>query len=83
MFKKFSLFMCLLTCHLAYSQITGENDTYATLEQYASHLVRFNRYHPQEKVYVHMDNRSYYVGDTLFFKAYVMNATTHRPTMNS
>ena len=75
--------MCLLTCHLAYSQITGENDTYATLEQYASHLVRFNRYHPQEKVYVHMDNRSYYVGDTLFFKAYVMNATTHRPTMNS
>ena len=30
-----------------------------------------------------MDNRSYYIGDTLFFKAYVFNATTHRLTKTS
>ena len=30
-----------------------------------------------------MDNRSYYIGDTIFFKAYIFNATTHRLTRNS
>ena len=50
------------------------------LEDYATNIARFNRHFPQEKVYLHMDNRSYFIGDTLFFKAYVMNATTHRPT---
>jgi hypothetical protein len=30
-----------------------------------------------------MDNRSYYVGDTIWFKAYVMEATTLHPTQLS
>ena len=46
------------------------------IEDYAINIVRFNRHFPQEKVYLHMDNRSYCVGDTIWFKAYVMNATT-------
>ena len=51
---------------------------YAQLERYAENIYAFSRAYPQEKVYLHMDNRSYYVGDTIFFKAYVMHAATHR-----
>lgn len=38
--------------------------------------------HPQiqEKIYLHADNRSYYLGDTLWYKAYVMCADDLRPT---
>ena len=34
----------------------------------------------QEKVYVHTDNTCYFVGDTLWFKAYVVRADNLQPT---
>ena len=34
----------------------------------------------QEKVYVHTDNQCYFVGDTLWYKAYVVRADNLRPT---
>jgi len=34
----------------------------------------------QEKVYVHTDNTCYFVGDTLWYKAYVLRADNLRPT---
>ena len=56
--------------------VFGDNNE--KLESYAAHIAQFNRHNPQEKVYLHMDNRSYFIGDTLYFKAYIMNATSHR-----
>ena len=35
---------------------------------------------PQEMVFVHMDNTCYFLGDTLFYKAYVQRSDTGRPT---
>ena len=37
---------------------------------------QFNSIYPQEKVYLHFDNTSYYSGETIWFKAFVVNATT-------
>lgn len=34
----------------------------------------------QEKVYVHTDNTCYYIGDTLWYKAYVLRADNLQPT---
>ena len=34
----------------------------------------------QEKVYIHTDNMCYFVGDTLWYKAYVVRADNLRPT---
>ncbi len=34
----------------------------------------------QEKVYVHTDNSTYFVGDTLWYKAYVLRADNLQPT---
>ena len=54
-----------------------------SISAYVRNIAYFNRFYPQEKVYIHMDNRSYFLGDTIWFKAYVMNATTLRPTETS
>ena len=50
------------------------------LSQFVQNIGTFNRILPQEKVYLHFDNTAYYIGDTLWFAAYVVTATDHRPT---
>lgn len=43
----------------------------AVFDQYMSQAQTFADTYPQEKAYLHFDNTSYYVGDTIWFKAYV------------
>lgn len=43
------------------------------------HLMDF----PQEKVYVHTDKSYYFAGDTIWLKAYLVNAITHFPNNGS
>lgn len=40
------------------------------LDGWAQRLKLFGEKLPQEEVFLHMDNTSYYLGDTLYFKAY-------------
>ena len=35
---------------------------------------------PQEMVFIHMDNTCYFLGDTLYYKAYVQRSDTGKPT---
>lgn len=39
--------------------------------QYMNQAQTFANNFPREKAYLHFDNTSYYVGDTIWFKAYV------------
>ena len=39
--------------------------------QYMNQAQTFANNYPREKAYLHFDNTSYYVGDTIWFKAYV------------
>ncbi len=45
-----------------------------------SRLHKFAETIPQEKVYIHMDNTSYMLGDTIWFKAYLRQTGTDRPS---
>ena len=40
-------------------------------QQYMNQAQTFANSYPREKAYLHFDNTSYYVGDTIWFKAYV------------
>ena len=40
-------------------------------------LDHMNRYFPQEKIYIHTDKSNYLIGETLWFKAYLLDASTH------
>ena len=46
----------------------------ATHEKFVNNIDRFNRYFPQEKVYLHFDNTGYFLDEKIWFKAYVMRA---------
>ncbi len=48
------------------------------LSGYASNMMRFSELCTQEKVYLQFDNTSYYTGETIWFKAYVVNASDNR-----
>ena len=41
---------------------------------------RFDYNYPREKVYVHFDNTAYLTGDTIWYKAYVVRASSLKPT---
>jgi len=48
------------------------------LMRFAGNIHQFNSIFPQEKVYIQFDNTSYYTGETIWFKAFVVNASTLR-----
>jgi hypothetical protein len=52
----------------------------STFERYFVQAQAFDRAYPREKVHLHLDNASYYQGDTIWFKAYVVTADSLRPS---
>ncbi len=53
--------------------------TPATVGDWAKRLKAFGQSIPQEEVFLHMDNTCYYLGDTIYYKAY-MRLSTGRPS---
>ncbi len=47
-----------------------------SLMKFAGNIHQFNTIFPQEKVYLQFDNTSYYTEETIWFKAFVVNAST-------
>lgn len=48
--------------------------------RYFCYAQNFADSYPREKVSLHLDNASYYLGDTIWFKAYVVTAEQNLPT---
>ena len=72
-----SILLCALLASLPmYGQPEGED----TLLSLATRLQRFGERIPQEKVFVHIDNTCYYLGDTIWFAAYTRQTNTDRPS---
>ncbi len=44
------------------------------LNSFTQHFATFAREYPQEKAYLHFDNTAYFLGETIWFKAYVVTA---------
>lgn len=51
-----------------------------TFNHYLDQALSFAKAYPREKAYLHFDNTSYYVGDTIWFKAYVTLSEELLPT---
>ena len=52
----------------------------STLEGWADRLEKFGKSIPQEQVFIHMDNSCYFLGDTIYYKAYVRRGDTGTPS---
>lgn len=73
--RRLSLILALLAICSGMQAGTASQE----LMKYAGNIHRFNHIFPQEKVYVQFDNTSYYTGETIWFKAFVVEASTlHR-----
>ena len=71
--KRFFRLMAVLLLTVQAAQADGIDDIRQALEQSAVSQV-------QEKVYIHTDDQCYFVGDTLWYKAYVVRADNLKPT---
>lgn len=74
MLTRITLF--LLTALLAFTPCMSQSASVDSLMKFAGNIHQFNSLFPQEKVYLQFDNTSYYTGETIWFKAYVTNAST-------
>ena len=72
------LFITLLFSIAAFAAAAQSvNDSVARRALQVGHTMQ------QERVYVHFDNSAYYLGETIWFKAYVTYGTNDRPTSPS
>lgn len=71
--KRTLLFLCSI---IACCTIVAQDK----LESMANRLKSFGTKLPQEQVFLHMDNNCYYLGDTIFYKAYVRRSDNGHPT---
>ena len=51
-----------------------------TLEGWADRLQKFGKSIPQEQIFIHLDNNCYFLGDTLYYKAYVRRSDNGAPS---
>ena len=75
-----ALLFPFIACCLSILSLSAQQSTTKQLADYVKHINRFATECPQEKVYLHFDNTGYYVGDTIWFKAYTVYAETVKPT---
>lgn len=59
-------------------EIVEQQDS--SLQALAERARRFGEVIPQEKVYVHMDNTCYFLGDTIWYKAYTRQTNNGKPS---
>lgn len=58
------------------AQPTSKQEQFEAILGYALRSNAFNRLYPQEKVFLHFDNTAYFSGETIWFSANVVDATT-------
>lgn len=75
--------VCMLCVTTAAGQVMPKDSAVMRLMGIAEHLNSFGNMVPQEKVYLHLDNTSYYHGDNIWFAAYVVSAFDNRPEVLS
>jgi len=69
-FKLLLLFL-IITAPIIYAQ---DSTAIRKIKSFSQHFVSFSKSYPQEKVYLHFDNSSYYLGESIWFKAYAVQA---------
>ena len=72
-----SLWLLLPLCATAQTTTTALP---TTIEGWADRLARFGQAIPQEKVFVHLDNTCYFLGDTIWFAAYTRRTDKDIPS---
>ena len=68
---KFLFLFLIINVSITYAQ---DSTAIRKIKSFSQHFVSFSKSYPQEKVYLHFDNSSYYLGESVWFKAYAVQA---------
>lgn len=71
------LFLCLFCLHVS---AQNKDSLVQKLSQYACLIENFSKHIPQEKVYLQFDNTSYYQGDDIWFKCFLVTSDLYPAT---
>ena len=63
--------LSFVLCTLVALDMMGQANRPTTLDGWADRLQKFGKNIPQEQIFIHTDNTCYFLGDTLYYKAYV------------
>ena len=77
--KRHLFTLLFLVAALSVTQAQTDSDAQPLLS-HIKRALRFSMFYPQEKVYLHLDNTSYFKGETIWFKAYVTRVDTEQAT---
>ena len=79
--RQHAFYFFLLTFFLPPLTLVGQTDAsvQALFERFKA-AAAFDHEYPREKVYLHLDNNAYYEGDSIYYKAYVVRASSLKPT---
>jgi TonB-dependent SusC/RagA subfamily outer membrane receptor len=73
------IFIILSCLSFGYISLHDEEEDNRRLKKIKSSLEHYNSIYPHQKVYLHLNKPSYKAGENIWFKAYVVSATDHRP----
>ena len=78
LYRFYITLICILHAPIV---LMGQTDaSVAALFERFKSAAAFDHEFPREKVFLHLDNNAYYEGDSLFYKAYVVRASSLKPT---
>lgn len=66
-----------------FTPITSTFSQQTLTKTIANRFAKLWYFNPQEKIYLHTDKPYYNAGEDIWFKAYLLNAATHRPESKS
>jgi hypothetical protein len=72
--------MITICAVLLFASVMGMAQNSSVFKTYFEKAQTFAQQYPREKVYLHFDNASYYQGDTIWYKAYVVGAVSNQPS---
>lgn len=75
-FRFISLVIIVLHTPFVCAQTIGNPSE--QLMQFVQNIKTFNKMFPREQVYLHFDNIGYFMGETIWYKAYVVNPFNHK-----
>ena len=78
---QYASFVLLLQCsNIAFSQALQDSTGRNSLDNLIMRSVAHELLFPQERVYLHFDNNSYFLTENIWFKAYITSGTGNTPT---
>jgi len=71
---KFQILFLSAICLSGMNLHAQDSITIRKIASFSKNFISFSKDYPQEKVYLHFDNSAYFLGETLWFKGYIVSA---------